>query len=130
MADQSSAERRLWKLALGVCLAAALSSSCATTTQSIQAGERAEASKDYDRAVVEYSDGAPRQPRRHRRPALALERVKLRGAQEHAARGRRLAAAERYEEAVVEYPARGRAESDRRAGRRRAARRAAEAARR
>jgi general secretion pathway protein D len=99
--DRSSAERRFWKLALGACLAAALSSGCAST-QSLRAGERAEQARDYDRAVVEYTAALRLNPD-DTATRLALERVRMRGAQEHAARGRRLAAAERYEEAVVEY---------------------------
>src|SRR5262249_61183608 len=64
---------------------------CATST-AMRNGRVAEAGRDYDRAVVEYtralrenpSDSGARQ---------ALERTKLRAAQEHFTRARRLASA-------------------------------------
>jgi general secretion pathway protein D len=73
---------------------------CATTG-TYRAGQRAERAQDYDRAVVEYTKAARERPGDVNVRA-ALERVRLRAAQEHHARGRRFAGLERYEEAVVE----------------------------
>src|SRR5438874_5968190 len=65
-------------------------------------GRQAEQAQDFDRAVVEYTKLARANPA-STDARLALERAKLRAAQDHAVRGRRLAGLERYEEAVVEY---------------------------
>ena len=81
--------------------AALLASGCATAT-GLRHGRQAELSQDYDRAVVEYTNVVRANPA-NREARTALERVKLRAAQEHAARARRYASQERYEEAVVEY---------------------------
>jgi general secretion pathway protein D len=62
----------------------------------------AEQAQDYDRAVVEYTNVARSNPD-NQEARSALHRVKLRAAQEHTVRGRRLAGLERYEEAAVEY---------------------------
>ena len=48
-------------------------------------------------------ESGPRESRRPQRAQLALERARLRASQEHYFRGRRLQAAERYEEALVEF---------------------------
>jgi general secretion pathway protein D len=86
---------------VGLCLAAALGSGCATTA-ALRAGERAEQSQDYDRAVVEYTNALRANPG-DLSTRLALDRAKVRAAQEHAARARRFAASDRFEEALVEY---------------------------
>ena len=65
-------------------------------------GRQAEQAQDYDRAVVEYTNLARADPS-NVEARTALQRVKLRAAQDHAVRGRRLAGLERYEEAVAEY---------------------------
>jgi general secretion pathway protein D len=101
MRDRSSAERRTWMLALGICLAAALASGCAAST-ALRAGERAEQLEDYDRAVVEYTNALRANPE-DLTTRLSLDRAKMRAAQAHSYRARRFAAAERYEEALVEY---------------------------
>jgi general secretion pathway protein D len=67
----------------------------------LHAGEQAERRSDFDRAVVEYTK-ALRQDPDNRSARLHLERVRIRAAQEHYMRGRRLAAAERPEEAAIE----------------------------
>ena len=70
------ARRRAWPLASG----------CATRRAALRAGERAEAAKDYDRAVVEYTKALRANPDDDN-ARLALERAKLRASQEHAFRG-------------------------------------------
>jgi general secretion pathway protein D len=90
-----------WRLVLAVCAAAGIASACATSA-ALRAGEKAEELKDYDRAVVEYTNALRANPE-DLNVRLALDRAKLRAAQDHAFRGRRLAAAERYEQALVEY---------------------------
>ena len=80
----------------GLCLAG-----CATSG-AFRAGQRAERAYDYDRAVVEYTKALRARPDDTAARA-ALERVRLRAAQEHFNRGRRLAATERHEEALVEF---------------------------
>jgi general secretion pathway protein D len=81
-------------------LAAVLGAACATSG-AIRAGERAERQSDFDRAVVEYTKALRSDPD-NRTAQLALDRAKVRAAQQHFSRGRRLAAAERYEEAAIE----------------------------
>ena len=82
-------------------LAALLASGCATAT-GMRAGRQAETIQDWDRAVVEYTKAVREHPD-DREPRLALQRVKLRASAEHASRGRRFAATERYEDAVIEF---------------------------
>ena len=72
------------------------------TVSGLRAGERAEVAKNYDLAVVEYTKAVRANPDDNE-ARLALERARLRAAQEHAFRARTLAGAERYEEALGEY---------------------------
>ena len=67
-----------------------------------RAGEIAETTKNYDLAVIEYTKAVRANPD-DVNARLALDRAKLRASQEHAFRGRTLAGAERYEEALGEY---------------------------
>ena len=68
----------------------------------MRAGRSAERVEDYDRAVLAYTKVVRQRPD-DREARLALERVKLRAAQDHFFRGRRLAQVHRYEEALVEF---------------------------
>jgi general secretion pathway protein D len=96
-------ERSGWALLLSAVAAVAIASGCATmANQSLRAGERAELAKDFDRAVVEYSKALRANPDDDN-TRLALQRARLRASQEHAFKGRRLVASERYEEGLVEY---------------------------
>jgi general secretion pathway protein D len=96
-------ERTGWALLLSAVAAVAIASGCATmANQSLRAGERAELAKDFDRAVVEYSKALRANPDDDN-TRLALQRARLRASQEHAFKGRRLVASERYEEGLVEY---------------------------
>jgi general secretion pathway protein D len=101
MPDRSSAERMGWRLVLAVCAAAGIASACATSA-TLRAGEQAEQVKEYDRAVIEYTNALRANPD-DLNIRLALDRAKLRAAQDHALRARRLAAAERYDQALIEY---------------------------
>jgi general secretion pathway protein D len=67
----------------------------------VRAAQRAERHGDFDRAVVEYTNAVRSNPD-NRTARQSLDRVRLRASQEHYVRGRRLAAAERYEEASLE----------------------------
>jgi general secretion pathway protein D len=89
-------------LAAAVCLAAALTAGACATASPMRVGERAERAQDYDHAVVEYTKALRAHPD-DRNARLALERARLRASQEHYFRGRRLAATERYEDALVEF---------------------------
>lgn len=84
-----------------VALAAVSAGGCASAA-GMRQGSRAERAQDYDRAVVEYTNAVRADPANVNARA-ALERAKLRASQDHAARGRRFAGLERYEEAVVEF---------------------------
>ena len=76
-------------------------SGCASTDV-LRSGQRAESQDDYDRAVIEYTRALQSRPN-DRRLRKALERAKLRAAEDHFGRGRRLTALGRHEEALVEY---------------------------
>jgi general secretion pathway protein D len=86
----------------GLCLGAALLLGGCATTSPYRAGERAERGQDFDRAVVEYTKAVRLRPE-DRTARLALDRARLRASEEHYFRGRRLAATERYEDALVEF---------------------------
>ena len=100
MLDARNADYRGGAAALILCLVAALGTGCATSA-SFRAGQQAERVDDYDRAVVEYAKALRENPDDHD-ARLALDRAKLRASQDHFFRGRRFAAAERYEQALVE----------------------------
>jgi general secretion pathway protein D len=95
------ASRRRPLLALAaVAVLVAVTSACATT-RAVSEARAAEARQDYDRAVVAY-ENALRQRPDDRTLQLALDRAKLRAADAHFHRGRRLASIGRLEEALVE----------------------------
>ena len=93
-------EARLALARAGLALLLIGASACASNGP-MRAGHQAEQRSDYDRAVVEYTnalrDDPDNQAARH-----ALERVRMRASEDHFFRGRRLAAAGRDEEAVLE----------------------------
>jgi general secretion pathway protein D len=98
---QATADRcRALTLTLMLPLAAA-AAGCASSS-SLHLAHQAEQAQDYDRAVVEYTKELRANPG-NSEARTSLERVKMRAAQEHANRARRLAGLERWEEAVVEY---------------------------
>ena len=75
-------------LALVVCLSAP-ALGCATSA-ALRAGQLAESQHDYDRAVVEYAKVVRADPG-NRNALASLEQVKLRAAQAHFTRARRMA---------------------------------------
>jgi general secretion pathway protein D len=85
-------------IALGI----ALTITACATSSAVRKGESAERAGDYDRAVVEYTRAIRQEPD-DRAARLGLQRVKVRASQEHFFRGRRLLAADRYEEALAEF---------------------------
>lgn len=85
--------------ALVACLVAG-SAGCATAA-AMRAGQQAESQQDYDRAVIEYTKVVRERPN-DRAARASLEQAKLRAAQDHFARGRRLASIGKLEEALVE----------------------------
>ena len=74
---------------------------CATSG-AMQRGRTAEQTQDYDQAVVEYTK-ALRQKPADPSIRMALQRAKLRAAEFHYNRGRRLASAGKLEDAIVEF---------------------------
>ena len=95
------ARPRVDPLVVALAVALLVTAGCATSG-AFRAGQTAERTQDYDRAVVEYTKAARERPNDANIRA-ALERVRLRASQEHFSRGRRLAALDRYEDAVVEF---------------------------
>jgi general secretion pathway protein D len=100
MLDARSSELRGWSRILPLALAAVVAAACATSS-ALKNGQRAERTDDYDRAVIEYTKALKEKPDDPEARA-ALDRARLRASQEHFFKGRRLAAAERYEEALPE----------------------------
>jgi len=82
---------------LALCLLAA---GCASSG-ALRRGRDAEQRQDYDVAVVEYTKAVRLHPD-DTNARLALDRAKLRASQDHFARGRRLAATGRLDQALVE----------------------------
>jgi general secretion pathway protein D len=74
---------------------------CATST-AMREGLRAEERQDYDQAVTVYAKEVHTHPN-NVDARTALERSRLRAAQDHFSRGRRLAAMGKYEDALSEY---------------------------
>jgi len=89
------------RFAVAVCLWSALGLAGCATTSALHEGEHAERAQDYDRAVVEYTKAVREKPD-DQNARLALDRARLRAAEEHFFRGRRLSATERYEDALLE----------------------------
>ena len=85
-------------LVIAIAVAAAVAG-CATGA--MRTGQQAEVVQDYDQAVIEYTR-ALRQKPNNVEARRSLERAKLRAAQDHLTRGRRLAATGRLDEALVE----------------------------
>ena len=83
---------------LVLCLFAA---GCAAST-AVRHGRDAEHRQDYDLAVVEYTKALRLRPD-DADARLGLDRAKLRASDDHFKRGRRLAAVEKLDEALVEY---------------------------
>ncbi len=90
--------RHTWILA--ACLAG-LAVGCASAAN-LRTGQRAEQQEDYDLAVVAYAKAVRDRPD-DRNARLALDRARLRAAEQHYFRGRRLDSDGHYEEALVEF---------------------------
>jgi general secretion pathway protein D len=89
---------RIDRLAAVLALTVALSG-CASA--SMHSAEKAETLQDYDRAVAEYTAILKKHPN-NVNAKLSLERAKLRSAQDHYARARRLQAEGKLDQALVE----------------------------
>ena len=83
-------------------LALALTVSACATAGALRDGQRAERERDYDQAVIAYTQALQERPH-DRNVQLALDRARLRAAQMHFAEGRRLARESRWTEALDEY---------------------------
>jgi general secretion pathway protein D len=83
-------------------LVVAVSFAGCATTAALRTGRKAEDRQDYDRAVVEYQRALQLNPDSADARA-SLQRAKLRAAQDHFTRARRLAALGSLDEAVKEY---------------------------
>jgi general secretion pathway protein D len=96
---RTAADWRCALLVLPLLLAAA--AGCASSN-GMHLAHEAEKAQDYDHAVIEYTKVVRADPG-NREARASLERAKLRAAQDHITRARRLEALERYEEAAIEY---------------------------
>jgi general secretion pathway protein D len=89
-------------LSCTVVLALALALSSCATARSLSNAQAAESRQDYDSAVAEYTR-ILRQDPDNKDARFGLDRARLRAAQDHFARGRRLSATGKFEEALVEF---------------------------
>jgi general secretion pathway protein D len=78
-----------------------MAAGCASST-AVRHAHEAESAQDYDRAVAEYAKALRLRPNDTETRA-SLDRARLRAAEDHFQRGRRLFAVGKYEEALVEY---------------------------
>jgi general secretion pathway protein D len=86
----------------GLALAAALVLLGCASSNAFRAGELAEKRQDWDAAILQYGRALQLEPE-NRVYRASLERVRLRGSEQHAAAGRRLAAQGLYRDALEEY---------------------------
>src|SRR5688572_6338146 len=86
---------------LSAALVLALALAGCATSKALRDGSHAEFLQDYDRAIVEYTKALREDPD-NRDARQGLERMRVRSALEHFARGRRLTESGRLEEALVE----------------------------
>ena len=102
MAHTTSPSTALRASRLAALLALTIALAACATTGTFRSGQLAEQAQDYDRAVAEYSAALKKHPN-DRNVQLSLQRAKLRAAQDHLARARRLEATGKLDEALVEY---------------------------
>ena len=100
-ANRSRSAMVLQRLGLLACLAGA--AGCATAGFANR-GVQAEQAGDFDLAVVEYTRAVQQKPD-DRAARLALDRARLRAAQEHHTRGRRFIYASKLDEALAKAKA-------------------------
>ena len=93
--------RSVARLALALLVAATVTA-CATNPKPYRVGQLAEQRDDFDQAIVAYTQAQAAAPD-NREIALALKRARLRASAAHHSKGRRLAGAGKYEEALVEF---------------------------
>ncbi len=86
---------------LALCLGVSAGMGCATAGFAAR-GLQAEQAGDHDLAVVEYAKALQAKPN-DRATRQALDRAKLRAAQDHFTRGRRFAFTGKLDEALIEY---------------------------
>ncbi len=92
--------RRRWGLALALVLCA-FAGGCAASA-ALRRGGDAERRQDYDYAVVEYTKALRMHPG-DTNTRVALDRAKLRAANDHFSKGRRFAATGKLDQALLEY---------------------------
>src|SRR5215472_8807141 len=97
----STSRRARLAIVAGSMLAAIAATGCAFS-QALHKGEDAEYRQDYDRAVVEYTKALRLNPDSSD-ARQGLQRAKIRAAEDHLIRARRLAALNKLDEAAVEY---------------------------
>ena len=97
-AGRGTSRRRAWILV--ACLAG-LTIGCASAAN-LRTAQSAEQQEDYDLAVVAYTKALKDRPD-DKNIRLALDRARLRAAEQHYFRGRRLDSDGHYEEALVEF---------------------------
>ena len=90
------------RAALVLAVLVTLTSCASSSTGSMRVASDAEATRNYDLAVAEYTKLVRSKPA-DRDAQQGLERAKLRAAQDHFTRARRFAATGRLEDALVEY---------------------------
>ena len=90
------------RAALVLAVLVTLTSCASSSTGSMRVASDAEATRNYDLAVAEYTKLVRSKPT-DRNAQQGLERAKLRAAQDHFTRARRFAATGRLEDALVEY---------------------------
>jgi general secretion pathway protein D len=102
MSSPSDGGRRWLPVRLaGACLLIAAIAGCASSN-AYRLGQAAEQRDDFDRAIVSYNQALSQDPD-NQEIASALKRARLRSSSAHYTRGRRLAGAGNYEEALIEF---------------------------